>query len=244
MACVVATSLGVVGILGCGSGAAPGGHDLSQGTADLMTSSADLAGADLGGADLTMTTSPPDLIGVDVSCNPSVALSGGSLEGSWSYVGGCATSEAFKEISDNCAGSSVSNTAVAGPAGQPQPQGTLTLSGGSYTRKVSATVTGTATIVGSCASVGCANVQAAINSFTSGVTATCTGTGTCTCMLSRNVNTSDTGGYTVNGNMVTATPSSGSPQTYELGVSGSVLRYRGVTANEAGERGITYVLVK
>jgi hypothetical protein len=229
--------IAVAGLLtvGCGDGGTPSGNnDLSQpGGGDMAMSGGDMA-----------MSGPPDLLGVDVSCNPSAALSGGDPVAAWSYVAGCANDDAFKDIKDNCT-ASFSNTAVTGPASMPQPQGKLTLnSNGTFTRQVNATVSTQATITGSCASAGCANIQSAINSFASGVTASCSGTGTCNCTFSIQVNTSDAGTWSAAGNVITANASGGSPQTYEFGVTGGVFRYRGQNSNASGERGITYVLVK
>lgn len=221
----------IVGSAGCGSDGTGGGGDMA------MSASGDMAQAPAG--DMSMS-SHPDLIGADVSCSTTSVLNGGDPIGSWTYVAGCADAAAFKDISDNCT-ATFSGTAVTGPSGMPTPQGNLTLlSGGTFTRTVHSVISTNATITGSCAAAGCANIQAAVSSFASGVTATCTGTTSCSCMLQIAVNTNDTGTWTKAGNVITA---NGGAQ-YTFAADTGVFRYRGDAGNDNGDRGVTYVLVK
>jgi hypothetical protein len=237
----IRTSLVLVVLLaGCGDDSSSSSQDLSSnnGNPDMTMTSGDLAMADLakGG--------PPDLIGVDVSCNPTSALGGGAdPSATWTYAAACASDEAFQEIKDNCT-SSFSGTAVTGPAGMPQPQGTLVLnSNGTFSREVHSTVSTTATISGTCAASGCAALQTAIATYASGATATCTGAGTCTCMISAVVNRTDAGTWSKSGATITAN-AGGGDLVYTWGLSGEVFRYRGDAGNGFGDHGVTYVLVK
>ena len=229
-------------IAACGDSSRPSSNDLSvAGNPDLAGVSGDLAQSV---ADLSH--GPYDLNGVDVSCNATAALTGNvDPIGSWSYIDGCASDDAFKEIKDNCT-ATFSGLAVTGPASAPRPDGNLTLNAsGTYTRTVHSQVTGMASISGACAAGGCAALQGAITTYASGATATCTGAGTCTCSITTTVNRTDAGTWTRSGSTITATAAGGSQnQLYTFSVDGAVFRYRGDNANPFGDHGVTYVLVK
>lgn len=216
---------------GPGADAAPGDATAP----DAMAIGMDAAGpADSG---------PRDAGGMPLTCDPTFGAGqacGGTLAGTWTYVGGCVDPAAIlARVQLLCPSATISNQAHSSG-------GTLTVdANGTITRNVSNTTTGDVHVPSACASIvgGCSGVEFAITSQFPSSTATCVAAGAdCDCAVATITTLNDTGTYTVNGGVVTV-HSGGNTLEYYYCVSGNTLHYHGLATNAFDDE-VTYVLTK